>query len=94
MAAGKFETGQFVGFVLGDNRFEDDAGVVGESARQVDAAQHCVERPAGDDLALIEQHQMIGEAGDLVGGMADVDDRDRQFAVQTFEIGQDFQLAF
>ena len=77
----------------GDGGLDDDAGVVGEGGRQVDAAQHRVQRPAGDNLALVEQHQMVGEAGDFVGGVADVDDGNRQFSVQALKIGQDLQLA-
>ena len=36
---------------------------------------------------------MVGEPCHLVRRVADVDDGQRQFAVQAFEIGQDFQLA-
>jgi hypothetical protein len=48
---------------------------------------------AGDDPAFVEEDQMVGQAGDFVGGVADVDDRDGQFAVQAFQVGQDFLLA-
>ena len=93
MAAGKHQARQVVRLVFGDGGFDDHAGIVGEGGGQVDAAQHRVERPAGDGFAAVEQYQMVGQAGNLVGGVADVDDGDRQFAVQAFQIGQDFQLA-
>jgi hypothetical protein len=76
-----------------DAGFDDDAGIVGEGRRQVDAAQVRVERAAGDDLALVEQDQMVGQPGHFVRGVADVDDGNGQFAVQALQIGQDFQLA-
>ena len=36
---------------------------------------------------------MVGQAGDLIRCVADIHDRERQLAVQAFQIGQDFQLA-
>ncbi len=36
---------------------------------------------------------MVGQAGNLVRGVANVNDRKLQLAVQGFQIGQDFQLA-
>lgn len=65
--AGKFEAGQLVGLMGGDADVDDDAGIVGKGGRQVDAAQDCVEGAAGHHPTLVEQHQMVGQAGDFIG---------------------------
>ena len=36
---------------------------------------------------------MFGQAGHFIRRMADVDDRNGQFAMQAFQVGEDFQLA-
>ena len=46
-------------------------------ASSAKAAEDLVERTAGDWPAMIEQDEVVGEACDLVGCVADVDDRDR-----------------
>src|SRR5574343_1448384 len=90
---GKLKAGQVVKLMFGNSSLDHDPGVVGESRGQVDPAEHLVQGAAGDDLAGIEQDQVVGQPGNLVRRMADVDDRDRQFAMQALQIRQDFQLA-
>ncbi len=91
--AGEFEPGEIVGLVRGDPGVENDARIVGKGGRQVDAAEYAIEWAAGDDPAVVEQNQVVGQAGHFIRRMADVDDRNGQFAMQAFQVGEDFQLA-
>lgn len=68
-------------------------GVVVQRQRQVDSRQGFADRPAGADLAVLQQHQVIGQARHFVRRVADIEHRDVQFLVQAFEIGQDLALA-
>ncbi|MNF17854.1 hypothetical protein D3C80_2216040 [compost metagenome] len=42
---------------------------------------------------MLQQHQVIGQAGNFILGVADVNQRDLQLVVQALEVGQDFALA-
>jgi hypothetical protein len=68
--------------------------ILTQSNWQIESGQRFAERAIGDGAAFVHDDDVIGQPSHLVGRMADVEQRNIQFVVQTFEIGQDFLLAF
>ena len=94
VAAREVQTRQVIVVVVGrDDGLDDDAGILGEGSRQVQPCQGLLERAAREHATAVHHHQMIGQARDLVRGVADVEHRDRQLVVQPLQVGQDLLLA-
>ena len=92
---GKFQLGGSLGIVARGHRRRDDGPSIqtpGQIA-QIGPGQQVDHRPAGDQLALIQQHQGVGQGNDLVHGMADIQDGQAVLADQLDQIGQDLGLA-
>ncbi|MDT4817227.1 hypothetical protein FQZ97_502980 [compost metagenome] len=73
--------------------FDHHARVVFLGDGQVEARQGLVERSAGQHPAVVQQHQVIGQARHFIGRMTDVEQRNIQFVMQALQIGEDFTLA-
>jgi hypothetical protein len=82
-----------IGVVPGNFRFDDDACILTERSRQIEACKGFVQRPLRNDLALIEQHQVISQSRHFVWCVADIEQGYIQLVVQTFEVRQDFLFA-
>ncbi len=77
-----------------DARLEDGAGLVAAGQRaQLQAAGELLHRSHRGDPPLGDQHHGVGEAHDLLHGMADVDDGQRQLVAQALDERQDLLLA-
>ena len=94
LPAGKVEPAEPVLRVMrGYRGVEDHTGVVGEGSGQIETRQRLLQRAAGDDAAFVQQYQMVGEPRHFIGRVADVDERNVEFVMQAFKVGQDFLLA-
>jgi len=69
------------------------AGGIALGARHVRARQQRLDRAVRDDLAIAQQHQVVGQADHFVERMGDVQHRQAQLARQPLEVGQQFGLA-
>ena len=79
--------------MLGHLGVDHRAGVVGALQRQVGAGQQLGQRAGRQHAAGVEQHQVVGQPRHLVHRVRDVDDGQRQFGLQPFQVGQDLGLA-
>ena len=89
-----FEDGYPRSGIAADNAgMEDDArlGLAGNSA-EVEPRQHVVDRTRCRDLAVGEEDESIGDPGDLVEGVADIDDRQPHLVAEALDIGEDLVL--
>ena len=76
-----------------DPRRQHDTGLerAGVGAK-VEAAEDVVDGAARHHAAAGEQHDRVGEARDLVDGVADVDDRQSRLVAEPLDVGQDLLL--
>ena len=63
--------------MAGQDRVQHDASIVGESGRQVHARQRLRQRPAGDRLAGVQQHEVVRERVSLSDAIHRIADRVR-----------------
>jgi hypothetical protein len=82
-----------LGIAFGHRGGEHGAGVLAQLDRQVDARQGLGQRPVRHGAAAFHDDDVVGQARDFVGGMADVDQRDVQLVAQALQPGQEFLLA-
>ena len=74
-----------------DRRGEHRAGGIrAGQGGEIEPAQQAFDRPRRRDLAVVHQHQGIGEADDGVDVVADIEDRQLQIVAQAFDERQDF----
>ena len=91
--ASSFDARQLpLGIAFDDGRIEHDADILAKPDRQVEACQGRRQRAVGDDAALVEHDDVVGQPRHFVGGVADIEHGNFQFVVQAFEVGQDFLL--
>jgi hypothetical protein len=83
-----------VGIMARDRTFDHDRSVVGHREWQVESCQRIGNRSASARLAVFQQHQMIGQARDLLERVTDIQNGDVEFIVKALKIRQDLQLAF
>jgi hypothetical protein len=78
---------------LGHHRIQHHAGVFAEMDRQIEPRQRFGQRTGDVGAAGLHDHDVVGQTGDFIRGVADVEHGNIQFLVQAFQIGQDFLLA-
>lgn len=78
---------------LGDPTLQHDTGVLAQADRQIEPRQGLLQRPARQHPAGLQHHQVVGQARDLVGGVADIEDGDGQALMQPLQVRQDLLLA-
>ena len=76
--------------VVAENRAQQHAGgALAEMFAEIGAGKERGGVARGDDAALRDDHQRVGEPGDLVDLVADIEDRDARFGADTLQIGHD-----
>ena len=94
LAATKVHAGQVPGGIqLADRGGQDDPSVFAQADGGVHAAQDLRQGAAGGHAALVQHHQVVGQARHLVRRVADVEHGDVELVAQALQIGQDFLLA-
>ena len=80
------------GVVRLDHAVEGDRRVARDRERQRRVALQFLERSGADHPALVDEHDLVGEALDLGDRVGDVDDRQREAIAQPLEERQDLVL--
>ena len=83
MTTGEIQPREVIGFVvLRHGRLDHRARIVEMRGGQIEPRERFVERTAGDDAALIQQYQMVGQPRHFIHRMADVEHGNLQLAMQ------------
>ena len=86
---------EVVGRVVADHGCADHrTGGIVVRQWQIQPRHHVGGGAAGHKFAVFKQHQVVGQARHFVHGVADVEHGNLQLAVELFQVGQDFSLAF